>query len=55
MKIMNLLLLVPDIQEEILLLPRVLKGQDMITENHFRDVLKYVQWEEQTKIWGRNL
>lgn len=35
-QIMNLLNLAPDIQEEILFLPRTLKGRDPIRERHLR-------------------
>jgi hypothetical protein len=50
-QIMNLLFLAPDIQEEILFLPRVTKGRDSVTERHLREVLKTLSWNEQRKRW----
>ena len=52
-QIMNLLLLAPDIQEEILFLPRTLKGYDPITESQLRPVCAEVDWAKQRQIWGQ--
>ena len=50
-QIMNLLLLAPDIQEEILFLPRTLKGHDLIRERDLRTIVTITQWDEQLKMW----
>jgi hypothetical protein len=50
-QIMNMLFLAPDIQEEILFLPRVTRGRDSVTERHLREVLKALMWSEQRKRW----
>jgi hypothetical protein len=50
-QIMNLLHLAPDIQEEILHLPRVDAGRDPITERHLRAVTRFMNWEKQRKAW----
>ena len=50
-QIMNLLLLAPDIQEEILFLPRVTEGRDRITERHLRAISSIVDWGEQRRMW----
>ena len=46
-QIMNLLNLAPDIQEEILFLPRTMAGRDTITEHDLRAVAAEVEWERQ--------
>jgi len=50
-QIMNLLNLAPDIQEEILFLPRTVEGADPIVERHVRPIMAEVNWEEQRRIW----
>ena len=50
-QIMNLLLLAPDIQEEILFLPRIADGKDPITERHVRPIVKVLQWDKQRVMW----
>jgi hypothetical protein len=51
-QIMNLLVLAPDIQEEILFLPPVTKGPAPITERDLRPVLKTLVWSEQRERWA---
>jgi hypothetical protein len=51
-QIMNLLFLAPDIQEQILFLPRVAKGRDSVTERDLREVLKTLMWREQRARWA---
>ena len=51
-QIMNLLFLAPDIQEEILFLPRVTTGRDSVTERDLREVLKTLMWSEQRERWA---
>ena len=41
----------PDIQEELLFLPRVEKGQDPIFEREVRAVAKETDWGKQRRIW----
>ena len=50
-QIMNLLFLAPEIQEEILFLPRVTKGREAVTERDLREVLKTHLWSEQRVRW----
>ena len=52
-QIMNLLHLAPDIQENILYLPRILQGDDPIPERQIRDLVKLVDWAQQRQIWQR--
>ena len=46
---MNLLNLAPDIQEEILFLPRVVKGRVGVTESELRAVCAVVDWARRGK------
>ena len=50
-QIMNLLLLAPDIQEELLFLPRITNGKDPITERHVRAITKAPKWSKQRVMW----
>ena len=52
-QIMNLLLLAPDIQEEILFLSRIIKGNDPISERHVRPITKIQNWDKQRLIWRK--
>ena len=49
-QIMNLLLLVPDIQEEILELGST-TDQRILAERHTRSVVKFVLWNRQRDAW----
>jgi hypothetical protein len=51
-QIMNLLLLAPDIQEDILFLSPVTAGKDPITEHHLRQLSQISFWNRQRKLWG---
>ena len=51
-QIMNLLLLAPDIQAEVLAL-RFPPGREPITERDLRRVLESVLWAEQRGVWER--
>ena len=46
-QIMDLTLLAPDIQEDILFLPRTMSGRDSVTEHDLRAVAAEVDWERQ--------
>jgi len=50
-QIMNLLLLAPDIQEEILFLPRTHRGFDPIPEHRVRAVTSVPDWHKQRRLW----
>jgi len=52
-QIMNLLLLAPDIQEEILHLARTVVGRDPIRETHLRPIVQVVEWGRQRRMWRR--
>ena len=51
-QIMNLLHLAPDIQEEILFLPRTMKGRDPISERDLRSIAAIPHWNRQRKMWA---
>ena len=46
-QIMNLLLLAPDIQEEILFLPRTVCGRAVVTERALRAIVAEPEWGRQ--------
>jgi hypothetical protein len=50
-QIMNLTLLAPSIQEDILLMPRIHKGHDPITERHLRIIALIPDWDKQAYGW----
>ncbi|MGQ9652085.1 MAG: hypothetical protein ACUVXJ_18450 [Phycisphaerae bacterium] len=50
-QIMNLLQLAPDIQEDILFLPRTVKGRDPIRERHLRPIAAVLDWRKQRRMW----
>jgi alkylated DNA nucleotide flippase Atl1 len=50
-QIMNLTLLAPEIQEEILFLPRVRNGHDPIAERNIRQISGKVEWNHQMELW----
>jgi len=50
-QVMNLLLLAPDIQEELLFLPRTAYGRDPIAEPQVRHVAANPDWRKQRKLW----
>mgnify|MGYP001221403073 CR=1 FL=1 len=51
-QIMNLLNLAPDIQEEILFLPRTVKGSDIICERNLRPLAATADWRKQRRLWS---
>ena len=51
-QVMNLLLLAPDIQAEVLAL-RFPPGREPVTERHLRQVLQSPVWAEQRAVWRR--
>jgi hypothetical protein len=50
-QIMNLLNLAPDIQGEILFLPRTTQGRDPIGERDLRPICAVPNWNEQRRFW----
>ena len=50
-QIMNMLLLAPDIQEEMLFMPRTMTGRDPVSERGLRRVTAIVRWDRQRKAW----
>jgi hypothetical protein len=50
-QIMNLLLLAPDIQEEILFLGPTVSGRDAIKERDMRQVMALIGWRRQHRMW----
>ena len=49
-QLLDLTLLAPDIQEQILFLERV-DGVEPVTERGLREVISYADWEQQQKTW----
>ena len=54
-QIMNLLMVAPDIQEEILFLPRTLSGRALIRERHIRPLTNVLDWRKQRRLWKQLL
>jgi hypothetical protein len=54
-QIMNLLNLAPDIQEAILSLPPVDRGQDPVTERDLRPIAAVPDWRKQRNLWSQLL
>ena len=52
-QIMNLLNLAPDIQEQLLFMPRVHNGRDPIHEKMLRPVTRMVRWNDQRVLWRK--
>jgi hypothetical protein len=50
-QITNLTLLAPSIQEEILAMPPVTKGREVVTERALRPIVAEPMWERQVEMW----
>jgi len=50
-QIMNLLLLAPDIQEEVLFLPRTTQGRDAVKIANLQPIACTLSWPIQRKLW----
>jgi hypothetical protein len=50
-QIMNLLNLAPDIQEELLFLPRTVEGCDLTREHRLRPIAAVLDWRKQRRMW----
>lgn len=51
-QIMTLLNLAPDIQQQILFLPRTQRGRDPIIENDVRPIAQTFDWNKQRRLWS---
>lgn len=51
-QIMSLLNLAPDIQEQILFLPRKQRGHDMVQEADVRPIASELDWRKQRRMWA---
>ncbi len=51
-QIMDLLLLAPEIQAEILFLPPLERGKDLITERCLRRIISKLDWDQQRSAWS---
>jgi len=52
-QIMDLTLLAPDLQEEVLFLPRVVTGKDRVTERRVRSLARRMSWTVQRCLWSK--
>jgi hypothetical protein len=52
-QIMNLLCLAPDIQEELLFLPRTMRGRDQIILKQMQEIAIERDWRTQREMWRR--
>lgn len=50
-QIMNLLQLAPDIQEQLLFLPRIARGKEPIQERELRQIAAVPDWRKQRRLW----
>jgi hypothetical protein len=50
-QVMNMLHLAPDIQEELLFLPRIIAGRDPINEKQLRQFCPEADWHKQRRMW----
>jgi hypothetical protein len=51
-QIMSLLNLAPDLQEQILLLPRTERGRDAVKETDVRPIATTLDWRKQRRMWA---
>jgi hypothetical protein len=49
---MSLLNLAPDLQEQILLLPRTERGRDAVKETYIRPIATTLDWRKQRRMWA---
>ena len=50
-QIMNLLMLAPDIQEEILFLTRIERGREVLSLLKLQAIALTAEWKKQRKMW----
>jgi len=53
-QIMDLLLLAPDIQEQILFIEPVVDGDDPVRERQLRGIVAVLDWRKQRRVWAAN-
>jgi hypothetical protein len=51
-QIMNLLLLAPDIQEQILFLPLTRRGRDPVRLAQLQPIVRILDWNQQRPLWA---
>lgn len=51
-QVMNLLLLAPDLQAQLLFLPPVVKGRDPVTLKDLQPIALTADWKKQRKAWA---
>lgn len=51
-QIMNLLMLTPEIQEELLFLPRVEEGRDEVCLSDLQSVAGNIDWRNHRRVWN---
>lgn len=51
-QIMNLRMLAPDIQEELLFLPPIEHGRDPLVLEHLQEIALTPDWRKQRKLWA---
>jgi hypothetical protein len=51
-QIMSLLNLAPDLQEQILLLPRTERGRDAVKETDIQPIATTLDWRKQQRMWA---
>lgn len=54
-QIMNLLQLAPDIQEQLLFLPRIARGKEPIQEHELRQIAAVPDWRKQRRLWKNRI
>jgi hypothetical protein len=54
-QILNLTLLAPEIQEELLFLPRNTSGKPKIHEKMLRPIAAEIDWAKQRQMWSRRM
>jgi hypothetical protein len=52
-QVMNLLLLAPDIQEQLLFLPRTEQGRDPVILAQLQPIAATPDWKKQRRMWAR--
>ena len=52
-QIMRLIWLAPDLQQEVLMLPRTVRGRFPVNEVTLRGIASRMLWTEQREAWGR--
>lgn len=51
-QVMNLLYLAPDLQEQILFLPRTVRGRDPLILQQLQPIAATPEWKQQRRLWA---